>query len=90
MKWAEYSRTYRERHHKEVLERAKEKDRRYREQNRELIRDKARAKYAEIRELAGESVRPYKKKDAKTPENEPPVELPRKFGTLDKIIVVQR
>lgn len=88
MMWAEYSKTYRQNHHKEVLERAKEKDRRYREENLELIREKARAKYAEIRELAGESVRPYKKKTPESSKIEPPVKTKGNFGTLEKIIKV--
>ncbi len=71
-------------HYADVIEKEREKNRRYREANREKIRERERARYVKIRTLAGKA--PTKEYNPRKPrDEEPPVVLPRKFGTLDKI-----
>ena len=73
-------------HYGEVIEKEREKNRRYREANREKIRERERARYEKIRTLAGKPVKEYTPR--KPRGEEPPIVLPRKFGTLDKICKV--
>ena len=81
------SKKYRQEHYQEVIEKERQKNKRYREANREKIREKARAKYVQVRELAGKPVK--KEYNPRKPrDEEAPVVLPRKFGSLDKICVV--
>ena len=71
----------------EVLAKEQVKNVRYREANREKLREKARERYVRLRELAGKPVeKEYKPR--KPRDEEPPVVLPTKFGSLDKICTV--
>ena len=81
------SKRYRQEHYLEQIEKEREKNRKYREVNREKIRERARAKYVQVRELAGKPVeKDYKPR--KPRDEAPPVVLPTKFGSLDKICTV--
>lgn len=81
----ERGRNYRARHYNAIIERDRERGRKYREENREKIRERDRTRYAKMRELAGVPVNP---RGPKPREIEPPVVLPKKFGTLDKICTI--
>ena len=81
----ERSRDYRARHYNAIIEKERERGRKYREENREKIRERGRTRYAQIRDLAGVTVTP---RAPKPRESEPPVVLPRKYGSLDKICTI--